>query len=126
MEPILWIFHKEKETQHRILIRCKISIDNVLILLLMAHFQGSSFSGKSSSFSNTNFCTCGLWSDSGYNQTFKWKKQPTNFYPKFSGLGMGDITKVTVLEEMTTLKMALSEPIDLSDKPLNFAKKKKT
>ena len=91
----------------------------------MDHFQGSSFSGSSSSYSNSNFCTCGPWSDNGHNQQFKWPKQQSNFYPKFSGMGMGDIMKVTVLEEMKILKMAHSEPLDLSDKPINYAKKKK-
>ena len=32
--------------------------------------------------------------------------------------------KVTVLEEMKILKMAQSEPMDLSDKPINYARKK--
>ena len=35
---------------------------------------------------------------------------------KFSGMNLGDVMKVTVMEEMTTLKMTKDKPLDLSAK----------
>ena len=42
--------------------------------------------------------------------------------PRFSGMNLGDIMRVTVMQEMETLKMNKSKPLDLSCKPLNLSK----
>ena len=39
-------------------------------------------------------------------------------------MNLGDVMKVTVMEEMSKLKMSKEKPLDLSIKPLNFANKK--
>ena len=38
-------------------------------------------------------------------------------------MGLGDIMKVTVMEEMSSLKMSKEIPLDLSMKPLNLTEK---
>ena len=43
--------------------------------------------------------------------------------PRFSGMNLGDVMKVTVMKEMSALKMSNNKPLDLSDKPLNMSKK---
>ena len=43
--------------------------------------------------------------------------------PRFSGMNLGDVMKVTVMEEMKNLKMNRNEPLDLSNKPWNLSKK---
>ena len=43
--------------------------------------------------------------------------------PRFSGMNLGDVMKVTVMEEMDHLKMYRNEPMDLSNKPWNLTKK---
>ena len=42
---------------------------------------------------------------------------------KFSGMNLGDVMKVTVMEEMKNLKMSKDVPLDLSMKSWNHAKK---
>ena len=46
----------------------------------------------------------------------------TIFSSKFSGMNLGDVMKVTVMEEMTKLNMTQNKPMDLSDKPKDFSK----
>lgn len=43
---------------------------------------------------------------------------------KFSGMNLGDVMKVIVMEEMSKLKMSKEKPLDLTVKPLNFTQKK--
>ena len=38
-------------------------------------------------------------------------------------MNLGDVMKVTVMKEMSALKMSNNKPLDLSDKPLNMSKK---
>ena len=38
-------------------------------------------------------------------------------------MNLGDVMKVTVMEEMDHLKMYRNEPMDLSNKPWNLSKK---
>ena len=38
-------------------------------------------------------------------------------------MNFGDVMKVTVMKEMSALKMSNNKPLDLSDKPLNMSKK---
>ena len=42
---------------------------------------------------------------------------------KFSGMNLGDVMKITVMEEMKNLKMSKDVPLDLSLKSWNHAKK---
>ena len=44
---------------------------------------------------------------------------------KFSGMSLGDIMRVTVMEEMNHLNMSTDKPLDLSVKPRSLAKKNK-
>ena len=37
-------------------------------------------------------------------------------------MNLGDVMKVTVMEEMEKLKMSKEKPLDLTVKPLNFSK----
>ena len=41
-------------------------------------------------------------------------------------MSLGDIMRVTVMEEMGKLNMSNQEPLDLSNKPWNLSKKMKT
>merc|ERR1712106_207469 len=45
----------------------------------------------------------------------------TNFSSKFSGMNLGDVMRVTVMEEMSKLNMTQNKPMDLSDKPKDFS-----
>ena len=38
-------------------------------------------------------------------------------------MNLGDVMKVTVMEEMTKLNMTQNKPVDLSDKPKDFSNK---
>ena len=44
-------------------------------------------------------------------------------YSRFSGMTLGEVMRVTVMEEMTKLNMTKDKPMDLSDKPMDFSKK---
>ena len=41
--------------------------------------------------------------------------------PMFSGMNLGDVMRVTVMQEMDHLKMNRNKPLDLSCKPADFS-----
>ena len=43
--------------------------------------------------------------------------------PRFSGMSLGDVMKVTVMQEMEQLNMERSKPLDLSCKAISFSMK---
>ena len=53
------------------------------------------------------------------------RRRHHNTAAKFSGMNLGDIMRVTVMEEMNHLKMFTEKPLDLSVKPWNIAIKNK-
>ena len=87
------------------------------------------FSTGSSDSKGSENCTCGLWEQKqSYQKSALSYKRRNNqsFGPKFSGMNLGDIMKITVLEEMENLKMFRDKPLDLSVKPWNLAKRKES
>ena len=75
-------------------------------------FKDSSSSMKSESLST------GSWSQSPNFNTGGCQVAHTNQASslKFSGMNLGDVMKVTVMEEMKILKMTKDTPLDLSVK----------
>ena len=67
-----------------------------------------------------------LFKDSSFSMRSQFQRQnsvPKRFQAahtnqasslKFSGMNLGDVMKVTVMEEMTILKMTKDQPLDLS------------
>ena len=81
---------------------------------IMHLFKDSSSSMKSESLST------GSWSPSPNFNTGGCQVAHTNQNKasslKFSGMNLGDVMKVTVMEEMNILKMTKDTPLDLSVK----------
>ena len=50
--------------------------------------------------------------------------QQHHYGAKFSGMNLGDVMKVVVMEEMSKLKMSKEKPLDLTLKPMNLVRKK--
>ena len=44
--------------------------------------------------------------------------------PKFGGMGMNDVFKVTLAQEMFSLGMSSQKPMDLSQKGMNLSRKR--
>lgn len=75
------------------------------INIIMHLFKDSSFSSRSQ-FQRQNSVT----------KRFQTAHTNQAASLKFSGMNLGDVMKVTVMEEMTFLKMIKDKPLDLSDK----------
>ena len=86
--------------------------------------SSSNFSGSSAN------CSCSSWN---------WRPEPfTSFQmnqtsqasnpidrdmaPRFSGMNLGDVMRITVMKEMDQLKMSNDKPLDLSFKPWDLKK----
>ena len=81
-----------------------------------------------------------IWGQSASNQQYfnnkqqkqtnsttnSWLSKPSSSHlpPKFGGLNMGDVLKVTIAQEMSKVGMGSYKAIDLTQKGLNLSTKK--
>ena len=66
-----------------------------------------------------------MWGGSYKNEKVWNKPSPMSGMkgPKFGGMGMRDVFKVTLAQEMSTVGMSSHKPMDLSQKGLNLSKR---
>eukprot|EP00092_Neocalanus_flemingeri_P009508 GFUD01010236.1.p1 GENE.GFUD01010236.1~~GFUD01010236.1.p1 ORF type:complete len:153 (-),score=23.13 GFUD01010236.1:14-472(-) len=96
-------------------------------------WNSSSSSGRSSGSANNHRFGPTLSLESGYNGD-PWRQRTCNtnntnsssdrdMVPRFSGMNLGDVMRITVLQEMDKLNMNKSKPLDLSCKAWDLKKR---
>ena len=69
-----------------------------------------------------------IWGGTSKTKSQKlWNKPSTMMGmrgPKFGGMGMNDVFKVTLAQEMSSLGMSSQKPMDLSQKGMNLSRKR--
>eukprot|EP00091_Calanus_sinicus_P003243 TRINITY_DN13403_c0_g1_i2.p1 TRINITY_DN13403_c0_g1~~TRINITY_DN13403_c0_g1_i2.p1 ORF type:complete len:147 (-),score=6.55 TRINITY_DN13403_c0_g1_i2:87-527(-) len=92
-------------------------------------WNSSSCSGRSYELEKRDRFGPTLRLESGYKRDCWGQRVVTTYVqsegdvtPRFSGMSLGDVMRVTVLKEMDKLNMNKSKPMDLSCKPWNLKK----
>ena len=86
-------------------------------------FTSSSSCSSNSSTNNMNW----IRGPSLVEKSFSYRNAntgiSTDISPQFSGMNLGDVMKVTVMQEMEKLNMIRNKPLDLSHRPMDLSKR---